>query len=249
MLGTIDIINGITTTIIIGVFSATGIRMILKYKKTRHIALLLFGILWIGLVLNFYPIIISFWGYIFFRTVLSLEQILFIDSLTAFVLVVGIWAWSELVWKKRQKILIITFSIISIPIFCFFFYNTLHNPSFLGKIEGLISPRYGIISLTYLTFCTIIAIITGYLFYRQTRDAYKPEIRLKGLMVWIAFVVYFTGGLFDGLLPLRVENIIITRIIMVVGSILFLFGFFPPKFAIKFMNKREENKQTSLLIE
>jgi hypothetical protein len=238
MLDQIDIINGIMTTIFVVISIITGVRIGLKYRKEKLIAFLLFGVTWAGMVIIYYPIVLSFWGIIFFGQGLSITEYLFICSHAPIIVVFGVWAWSELVFKKHQKEAIGLTCITSVIAVFVFMYNTFNNPILLGYIEGVVSLRYGIFVLFYLAITTILGILTGYLFYRQSRDATEPEVRLKGLLIWIAFISFFGGGFLDGFLPLSIITIIISRVALIFGSTMYFFGFTPPKIFLDYMTKK-----------
>ena len=242
MMEPIDIINGITTTIIVVVSIITGLRIGLKYRKEKLRVFILFGITWAGQVIIYYPIVLSFWGIILFGQGLSILEYLFIASLAPIIVSVAAAAFSELVYKKYQKIIVGSTLIISAISLIVFMYNTFTNPYLLGHLEGVISLRYGTIVLLYLFTMSIMGIIMGYLFYRQSIDAPEPEVRIKGILIWIAFITFFGGGLLDGFLPLSIITIIISRIALIFGSIMYFFGFFPPEFALDYMKERMGKK-------
>jgi len=233
----IDIINGITTTIIVVISMITGIRISLKYRKERLRVFILFGITWGGMVIIYYPIVLSFWGIIFFRTGLSLFSYLFICSHAPIIVFIAAWAWSELILKKYQKQIVGSAFILTVISILVFMYNTFNNTALLGYLEGVVSLRYGPIVLFYLAITSILGIAMGYLFYQQSKDAAEPEVRIKGILIWIAFIAFFGGGLLDGFLPLSTITIILSRITLILGSTMYFFGFTPPKFVMDYMKK------------
>ena len=238
----IDFINGITTSIFVVVCIITGLRIGLKYRKEKLKVFILFGITWAGQVIIYYPITPSFWGIIFFGQGLSIFEYLFIASLAPIIVTVAAWAFSELVFKPYQKTIVgFTFIVSAISLIVFMF-NTFNNPILLGHLEGVVSLRYGNIVLLYLLTMSIMGITMGYLFYRQSKDAPEPEVRIKGILIWIAFITFFGGGLLDGFLPLSIITIIISRIALIVGSTMYFFGFFPPEFALDYMRERMGKK-------
>lgn len=238
----IDIINGITTTMIVVISIITGVRIGLKYRKEKLRVFILFGITWGGQVIIYYPIVLSFWGIVFFGQGLSIFEYLFIASFAPIIVFVAAWAFSELVFKKSQKIIVGFTFIISVISLCVFMYNTFNNPYLLGHLEGVVSLRYGSIVLFYLLTMSIMGIAMGYLFYRQSIDAPEPEVRIKGILIWIAFITFFGGGLLDGFLPLSIITIIISRIALIFGSTMYFFGFFPPEFVLDYMRERMVKK-------
>jgi len=234
----IDYINGITTTIIIIVSMITGLRIGLRYRKEKLRVFIFFGITWAGQVIIYYPISLSFWGIILFGQGFSIVEYLFICSFAPIIVTVAAAAFSELIFKEYQNFIVGSTLIISAISLIVFMYNTFTNTSLLGYIEGVVSLRYGPIVLLYLLTMSIMGIAMGYLFYRQSIDAPEPEVRIKGILIWIAFILFFGGGLLDGFLPLLIINIVISRIALIFGSTMYFFGFFPPDIALEYMRKR-----------
>ena len=239
MLDQIDVINGIMTTICVAFFITTGVRIGLNYRREKLRVFILWGLTWIGLVNIYYPIVISFWGYVFFGQGLSLFGYLFISSFAPITIIIAVWAWSDLIIKKYQIKLVGVAFIDNIIFISIFMYNTFNNPTSLGAIQGLVSIRYGEIVLLYLITHTVLGTFMGFILNQQSRDASEPEIRLKGDLIWIAFLLFFSGANIDGFLPLSIITICISRIALTLGSIIFFLGFFPPKFVLRHVRERK----------
>lgn len=233
------------TTICVAFFMTTGLRIGVNYRKEKLRVFILWGLTWILLVTIYYPIVMSFWGIVFFGQGLPLFGYLFICSLAPIGIVIAVWAWSDLIIKKYQKQLVgATF--IDSAIFVFIFmYNTFNNPTSLGAIQGLVSLRYGFIVLLYLFLHTILGTVMGFILNQQSRDATEPEVRLKGDLIWIAFLLFFSGANIDGFLPLSIITVCVSRIALTLGSIIFFLGFFPPKFVLEYVRKRNAKKKKS----
>jgi len=243
MLTQLEIVNGLLSTIVVVISITTGVRMMLKYKTHKQRVFIFFGITWAGMCTIYIPLVISFWGLVLFRQGLTLFWYLFIDSFVPLIITVAVMAWTELLFKKYQKQLVGLMCIQSAIVCVFFFYNTFMNPPMLGSLEGHIVIRYSFFTLLYLTATAILAFVTGTIFYINSRDAPEPEVRLKGLLIWIAFISFFTGTLLDGFLPISMASVHISRFALIFGSIAFFFGFFPPKFAQEYVKQRVKNKK------
>jgi hypothetical protein len=73
-------------------------------------------------------------------------------------------------------------------------------------------------------------LISGILIARQSIRSEKPEIKLKGKFLLIAFILFVIGAFADAVLLLTVITLPIIRIILISSSVLFYFGFILPKF-------------------
>jgi len=240
MLSIIDIINGILTTILVLICFITGIRIAYKYKQYKQRVFIFFGITWAGMSTIYIPLIISFYGMLLFEQGLPLFGYLIIDSFVPLLVTVGVMAWTEIIdfMKRYQKPLVISFTTVSVGIVVYFVYNAFNNPLTLGILESPLIIRYRNFVLVYLVFVSSIAMFTGTIFFWQSRDALEPENRLKGLLIWFAFISFFIGTLLDGFLPINPSTIIISRIVVIIGSAFFLFGFFPPQFVKDYVRER-----------
>lgn len=245
MLEPIDYMNGIMTTIVVAICFITGFRIAYRYKMYKQRVFIFFGITWAGMSTIYIPLLISFYGILITGQGLPLFGYLIIDSFTPLIVSVGVMAWSEIIdfINKYQKPIIISFNFVSLGIFVYFLYNTFNNPTILGILERPLVIRYLNFVAFYLIFTAVVAMFTGTVFFWQSREAFEPEVRLKGLLIWFAFILFFLGTLLDGFLPITEETIFISRLVLIVGSACFLFGFFPPKFALTYVKERIEKEK------
>ncbi|MFO8018958.1 MAG: hypothetical protein R6U96_10005 [Promethearchaeia archaeon] len=234
--------------IILGLFSAgfvvitfiVGGKIISKYFKYRVPTILLVGLAWIGLASPWIPdalkplyILIDpnqneLWivtlNLIINNVILPIPILLW---LTAFTQMLRIR-------ENFRKIIIgITF-ILSIvyEIFLIYFYIT--DIQVGMEITGyLYSSDY--IDNTLIIYI-LVALITGLIFAIESLRSKDKEVKLKGLFLIIAFILFTIGATIDALYITDITNIF-SRLILDVSSIMFYIGFILPEWAKKILLK------------
>ncbi|MEJ2250500.1 MAG: hypothetical protein P8Y97_12715, partial [Candidatus Lokiarchaeota archaeon] len=211
-------------------------RILLKYFEYRNLQLLLVGLVWIGLSTPWFPDSINFIWLIFFSNTIPLIVNLLVGNL--FIPIVGIlWvkAFTDLIYNKSQKLLILIFVFIGVIYEILFFIFLFLNPSLIGSFptshfQMVYSPGFEIVLLIYIA----IFLVTGILFGRESLKSDNSEIRLKGKFLLIAFISFTVGAILDSLLLRTPLFVIITRLILISAAIEFYFGFIPPDWLKKF---------------
>ena len=235
MLDIIDITNGIMTTIFMTFCVATGVRLIHRYFKHDRKEFIYFGIAWLGLVMQHYPVIVSFYGILLTGHALDLFWYCFANCFIPFFVVIGVYAFSEIVYKEHQKRILKYGLILAIINFIAFLYFTLFDRSVLAYLSGAINLRYRLFTLLCLLGMVSVGIFTGIFFYRQTKDANDTQIRAMGILLSMGLFIFMAGEILDAVLPLNIINMVISRFTLISGSASYYFGFFPPKFILRFI--------------
>ena len=84
---------------------------------------------------------------------------------------------------------------------------------------------------------------TGFLFTRESLKSEDLEIRLKGKLIFIAFILFTIGSGLDTSIPLNFVTLPIIRGFEIASAIVFYFGFFLPKWFKKFIKKEGSLKE------
>ncbi|TFF87152.1 MAG: hypothetical protein EU549_05290 [Promethearchaeota archaeon] len=99
----------------------------------------------------------------------------------------------------------------------------------LAHIE-IVDADYRSFMIIYLMFINSSVAITCFLIGRISIKSQLPQVKLRGKFLIAASICYFLGGLLDvGLIEFIPELLIITRSILMLGSVLFYLGFLLPK--------------------
>ena len=141
--------NGLTCLIFISISIIVGIKLALKYFENKNRVFLLVGLTWIILVEPWWPPTISFLLMLVFNLTLP-NEIYFIIGVSLIPIGLLLWltAFTDLVYKDKQKIILIIFAIVGVIFEISFLYFLFTNPS-------LIVVRFGPVEGEYLSFVII----------------------------------------------------------------------------------------------
>ena len=229
-----DIINGIFGVIALSVSVFIAIRIILRGFEFRNRDFILVGIA--GLIVSepWWGAIISFVLELSSGVALTIEM----QNLINFPLIpLGLFAWlvafTDLVYKKRQKIIIELFIIYSIIYEIVFFIVYINDPSLEGTFYGIKSR---VIPTIFLVSFLIIILISVVSFVRESLKASDPEIKMKGKLLVVAMIFYSIAALLETIvLVFSISTVfqMIGRTFLIVSAITFLWGFFLPEWRKK----------------
>ena len=152
---------------------------------------------------------------------------------------IGLFAWmyafTDLVWEDKQKLILIIVSIGGVFYEILFFYFLFTNPHIIGVMRGPIDAEYKSFVLFFLLFGLILFVITGLIFAHQSIKSGNPEFKLRAKFLIMAFISFFIGASLDGLKPIFFNaNLldyiyVINRIVLIFSAIAFFLGYYLPK--------------------
>lgn len=225
------IVNGLTATILVLTSVLVGVRIISKYFKVRRREFIYFGCTWILIVQPWYPAMVYFVVGLFGGE-LSLTQYLWIEITIPFSLLFGIAGFTELLYNQLQKLLIFIFLIIEVLFEIAFIYLLINFPTDVGTLtENFII--YGIITKIFVYSMLGVILIAGILFTRESANSDSKEIRSKGKILTLAFILFTIGTVIEVSFPPEIMLLLITRTILIISAITFNLGFFLPSFLKK----------------
>lgn len=224
-----------------------GLKIIYKYQENKRKTFITVGLAWIFYSASWWndmiKFIISDIGGIMYTEQDNYLVYLLTVPLSSIAMIFWIYSFCEMTypnWKKRILLIYLPIAILSF-IRLFFLYN---ENSFLITILFIISDV--ILGIFIITF-----IITGYLFFEQTRKSDLLNIRWKGRFLLIAFISFTVGSSLEMIFDIFFyefsgETIFllyytITRIILISSAIEYYLGFFIPKRLLRFLMKKEES--------
>jgi hypothetical protein len=238
-LSNIDFINGLFALIYAVVTIVIGVKISLKYFEFKHKTYLYIGIGWAGLSCGWWG---SGFGFLFYL----ITNILFDDVFYIFVTVFFItlftyllfYGLSELVWEGKKKlifrlILFVIDVIFQIYLVVFFIVD----PSQIATKTGTFDITLGRIATIYLLIDILFIISAGLTFSYKGIKSDDPELKLKGKILMIAFILYPVGVILDSMLVLTELTLIITRSLLMMCSILFYIGYLLPEWIKKILLK------------
>lgn len=236
----LDIANGILGLVFVIITMIVGFSIIMKYVKNKNINLFYVGLAWIFICSGWYgtstSFIVSFFNG---GEGLPLQAILLINFIP---LPIGLLSWmtafTNFLYKERQKLVLISISVFVLVFYILFF-------SFMIIDVNLIATKLSAVDTQsenfLMTFCLlvfiILLIITGVMFALKTIQLEDPEMKIKGRLLLIAFPSFCIGGLLDAAMPTTAVSLIIFRIILISSAIEFYGGFILPDWMKKLFKK------------
>ncbi|MFX1442458.1 MAG: hypothetical protein ACFFHV_03500 [Promethearchaeota archaeon] len=219
-----EFLNGLTGFIFVVIVFFVGLKISLKYFEYKQKTLLYVGIGWMGFPCPYIAVSVSFLSVLI--TGNPIPDVLYFligIGLIPFFLILWMAAFSELLYKNRQKLIIIIFTIFGALFESYIIYALLTNTKLIGVKQGPVDTDWTNIIIIYFVILIIIIFITGMLFSRTSLRSDNPEVRLKGKFLLVAFLAWAIGSFLDAILDYP-----ITRIILMLSSIAFYFGWIMP---------------------
>ena len=196
----LQIVNGLSSLILVVIFTIVGISIALKYKKTKERMYILFGITWIGVVEAYIAVSISFIVALFNNNGLP-EPIYFLVGISFYPVTSLIWitAFTDIIYKKAQKIFQFIFIIIGIVFEIIFFYLLFTAPSLIGTLLSPVDSEFGLVVRIYIYFSLVVIFSTGIIFAVHSIRSDNPEYRLRGVFIFITLITFVIGAIIDTL--------------------------------------------------
>ncbi len=235
----LQFISGLSSLILVIIFIIVGITIALKYRKTKERMYIFFGITWIGVVEAYIAVSISFIVALFNEVGLP-EDIYFLIGISFYPLTTLIWitAFTDIVFKDKQRIFQIIFLIIG-TIFEIVFLYLLFTPAFsVGKKLSPVDSEYGLIVSIYIFFSLAVILSTGLIIAVTSMRSDTPEIKNRGFFLLLALITFVIGAAFD-LFELNILLLTIIRLILISSAFEFYIAFVMPRWARKLLIKQE----------
>jgi len=225
----LQFLTGLFSLILAIISIYVGLYIASRYRKFNNKILLYVGISWVGMTNGWWPSSISFLLVITTGNPLSEVQYFLIGNIVIawwlFIWMIGV---TELLYKERQKLILIIFAIYAIVYQLVLFYYILTDPSKIGTLQGPVDVQYrGLLAVLLITILVIV-LITGLLFARESLKSDNPESKLRGKFIALAFISWAIGGVADAVIPLNLITLPLIRILLISSSIEFYIGIILP---------------------
>ena len=137
-------------------------------------------------------------------------------------------AFTDLFTIKNQRIVLVIDLVLSAIFEIIFISILLTDVALVGRFVSVFQPEYTIFFQLY--FLSIIAIFstTVIIFSLKSIRSKNPEIKLKGKFLFIAIILFLCGAIMDAIIPLTSITVIITRITLIIGGVMYYNGFILP---------------------
>jgi hypothetical protein len=211
-----------------------GIRILLEYFKNKKKIFIYVGITWIGICSSWYADVVNFVMIVFYNTSLS-DFWFFILCASAFPPIINFtWmmALPELIHiKKRTRnlFLIVNFA-IHVVFNIFFYYYLFTDISMIGEVISPFYIEWALFVMVYFFYLLFWIFSIGFMFVWQSVKSKKPEIILRGKLLFVAFTLFIIGSLLDTAIYMSdfPMMVVITRLILISSSFFFYMGFLFP---------------------
>lgn len=226
----IEIVNGILALIWVTISIIIGIIIASRYRKYKQNVLIYVGLSWIGIANGWFPTSISF--ILALTTGNGLTPVMYFFIGNAFIpatLFIWMIVITELMYKEKQKVILLIFAIIGVLFDIYLFYYLINDPSVIGELQGPVDVQYKSITALYLIFILLTTLVTGLLFAREALKSEKSETRLKGKFLAAAFISYTIGAITDAVAPLNLITLPLIRILLITSAIEFYIGWMLPE--------------------
>ena len=175
----------------------------------------------------------------------------FLAEINLIAIIISFLAWLDLymriVYPGKRKLLLfmlLIYGLICVIFFIYVIYYLHLAPgapveSMLGsEVTPFIGKSPDIIIL-FALILLITVLITGLHFSITSMREKDPEIKWKGKILFISFIFYGIGEMDFMSIFFGLEFAVITRLILIIGNILFYIGFIMPEFVKKRLNLEE----------
>ena len=231
-----DITRSVFTLISVIIVMIVGIKILLNYRRHEKLVFLTVGLALIFLSSFYWANAFSFLSILFFRY--GYDPPLYIFFSNVFLplgLICWVYSMNKLLLNKYNKSIIILVSVISIAYLIFVLIalgsgnyelvGSLHSPS------AIFDYKRTLISQVFPIFVGVVFGITGLMFGIDSLSSSEATLSWKGRFFIASILCYFVVLAIDGIFTGQQYFVlkILTRILFIVSSILYYFGFFLPE--------------------
>ena len=219
------LISAVLALVFVSISTIVGILLILKYFKSKDKTLLYVGLTWIIIVEAWMPSAVNLIYMLMVPDGLSYQVRALIGNLfLPFGLILWTLVFTELVFTKYKKLLLIIFTIFSIVFEIILFYAIITDISLIIIIPSHdLNMNYQILWVVFQLIFSVITLVSGLAFSWKSIKHDNPEIKLRGKILFIAFVSFLIGALL-GIVDLPIPG----NIVMITSSIEFYIGYILP---------------------
>ncbi|MFX0071103.1 MAG: hypothetical protein ACFFAO_08435 [Candidatus Hermodarchaeota archaeon] len=230
-LNQVEFLQGLFSLIFVIIAFILATKIMLKYFEKRNTDFIYFSLGWIGIANPWIPDAITFITILLTGAPLS-PVLYFIIGFTFFPVLTLFWVIviRKIVFAKYYNLVLIIYLAISIIFEIGFFFLLFTDIEQVGVHTTPFQVEFGIFMIVCLLCMVVMAIIVWMIFSIGSMKLDDPNFKLRGKIIFLAFIAFFTAIIVDSVLgaidPLW---IIFNRIILIISGILFYIGFILPE--------------------
>ncbi|MFX1273843.1 MAG: hypothetical protein ACFFBP_13920 [Promethearchaeota archaeon] len=227
-----ELITGISTLIFLIISILVALVIASKYFTLKSKSFLFIGLASIGQYFHYLPVVVNVIYSLGTGGILLPVEFNLLLGFTPLAIFTTLWylGITELAFQKRRKIILIMvvawYSFYLIMLYNFIFTG---NASSLAEVDNAVKmtfyPPFILLNLVNL----ILWILPFFIFAMYTLKSDIPEIKLKGIFLLIALILYPIGTLIDLLQQDIVILVILARIIAIISALSFYLGLILPE--------------------
>jgi hypothetical protein len=247
----VDYLQGTFSLIFVIISVIIGITILSKYGKFKNRLYILVGISWIGVANPWMPDSISFLMNLFIQQSLDIRWYFIIGNcFIPIALLTWLIAFTDMIYKKAQKKVIIITVILSILFEILFFTMFFTDLDLIGIINPIrpFTVEFGIFITIYLLIVIVVMLITGIIFAQKSIKLEDREVKLKGKLLRAAFITFTIAAVLDSMLGMIFEDpadlllailVVVVRILLIFSALEFYGGFLLPHWMKEIFMKKE----------
>jgi len=247
----VDFLQGSFSLVFVIISIIIGITILSKYFEFKNRLYILVGISWVGVSIPWVPDSVSFLMNVFVQQSLPVEWYFIIGNVfLPIALLTWLTAFTDMIYRKAQKKVLIITIILSILFEIIFFTLFFINIDLIGVINPKrpFTVEFDLFITIYLLLIILVMLITGVIFAQKSVKLENREVRLKGKLLRAAFITFTIAAILDSLLgtifedptdPLLAIMVVIVRILLIFSALEFYGGFLLPKWMKELFMKKE----------
>lgn len=230
-LGFFEFFSIISSLVFIIVSTIVGIKIILNFFKTNKYVFILIGLAWIGISAWAYSLVYLYVVILILSSEASPMIFLFIDvGLYPIALLFWVFAMRNLFHNKilKSKFFVVIFILFVIFLEILFFYYAFNNITMIGHFNYEFNMEFGPIAIIIYAVSLSIFLGTGLPFVYISIKSEIRKVRIKGIFLLIAFIMFTVAALIAFLIPTKFSEII-AQIFFILSAMFYYLGFILPK--------------------
>ncbi|TXT59658.1 MAG: conserved membrane protein of unknown function [Promethearchaeota archaeon] len=229
-LSDLELIRGIFSLLFVVITVIIGIRIILKYFRSKNKTFITVGLAYIFLTSSWWQSAFNFLSLWLLDMPINTYATLFIvNGLIAPAILCWIYSFTMLLYENKKNEILIPFIIVfgayEVLLIIFLFVE----PSLVGTIGANYIVSRSVITLLFAIIAALIALITGSILSYDALRSTEPKIQWKGRFLLIAFIFFTIGAILDSFSWTSLFLVIFIKILLIISVISYYFGFFLPK--------------------
>lgn len=235
-LTSLQFINGLSSLILVVIFTYVGVRIALKWKVTNQINYIYIGITWIGVVEAYYAVSASFivsW----FNGVglINLPSVYFLIGLSFYPVSTLIWVtgFTYFFLEQKRRVIQIVFLVIGVLFEVFFFFSLFTSPTSIGVLLSPVDSQFGLVVRLYVLFSLAVIFTTGMLIAVHSIRSKEIQYKLRGYFLGVTLIIFVACAIFDASFELDIIVLTIIRTLLILSAFSFYLAFMMPNWILR----------------